>query len=42
VGGIAGGYLGAHYAQKVPPIWIRAFVILVGSGMTVYFFVKAY
>jgi uncharacterized protein len=42
VGGIAGGYLGAHYAQKVPPLWIRSFVILVGSAMTVYFFVKAY
>ena len=42
VGGIAGGYLGAHYAQKVPAIWIRCFVILVGTGMTAYFFVKAY
>jgi uncharacterized membrane protein YfcA len=41
-GGIVGGYLGAHYAQKVPAIWIRSFVILVGTGMTVYFFVKAY
>jgi uncharacterized membrane protein YfcA len=42
LGGIAGGYLGAHYAQKIPAIWIRSFVILVGSAMTVYFFVKAY
>jgi len=42
VGGIAGGYLGAHYAQKVPALWIRWFVILVGTGMTIYFFVKAY
>jgi uncharacterized protein len=42
VGGIAGGYFGAHYAQKLPASWIRWFVILVGTGMTVYFFVKAY
>ncbi len=41
-GGIVGGYLGAHGAQKLPAHWIRWFVILVGTGMTVYFFVKAY
>lgn len=42
VGGIVGGYLGAHYAQKLPPAWIRRFVVLVGAGMTAYFFWKAY
>jgi uncharacterized membrane protein YfcA len=42
VGGIIGGYLGAHYAQKVPPAWIRAFVVLTGASMTVYFFWEAY
>jgi len=41
-GGIAGGYLGAHYAQKVPQAWIRVFVVLVGTGMTIYFFWKSY
>jgi uncharacterized membrane protein YfcA len=41
-GALVGGYSGAHYAQKLPPAWIRGFVILVGSGMTLYFFVKAY
>jgi uncharacterized protein len=41
-GGILGGYVGAHYAQKLPPAWIRAFVVLVGTGMTVYFFWKSY
>lgn len=41
-GGILGGYLGAHYAQKLPQIWIRWFVVLVGAGMTVYFFWKSY
>ena len=42
VGGIAGGYLGAHYALKMPQQWIRMFVVLVGAGMTVYFFWKSY
>jgi uncharacterized protein len=41
-GGIAGGYLGAHYAMKMPQAWIRAFVALVGAGMTIYFFWKSY
>jgi len=42
VGSIAGGYLGAHYAMKMPQIWIRWFVVAVGTGMTVYFFWKSY
>jgi uncharacterized protein len=41
-GALVGGYFGAHYAQKLPQAWIRGFVIVVGTGMTVYFFVKAY
>ncbi len=42
VGAVVGGYYGAHYAQRLPPIWVRRFVIAVGSAMTLYFFVKAY
>src|ERR1700758_3698889 len=42
VGSIAGGSLGAHYALKMPQSWIRIFVVLVGAGMTVYFFWKSY
>jgi uncharacterized protein len=42
LGGIAGGYLGAHYAMKMPQSWIRWFVVLVGAGMTAYFFWKSY
>lgn len=42
LGALVGGYAGAHYAQKLPPAFIRAFVIAVGAGMTVYFFWKAY
>jgi uncharacterized membrane protein YfcA len=41
-GAIVGGYFGAHYAQKLPQPWIRAFVIAVGTAMTIYFFWKAY
>jgi uncharacterized membrane protein YfcA len=41
-GALAGGYFGAHYAQKLPPAWIRGFVIVVGIGMTGYFFWKGY
>jgi uncharacterized membrane protein YfcA len=39
-GAILGGYFGAHYAQKLPPLWIRSFIILIGVGMTTYFFVR--
>ena len=42
VGAIAGGYLGAHYAMKLPQVWIRWFVVATGTGMTVYFFWKSY
>jgi len=42
VGATLGGYSAAHFSQKLPQSWIRAFVILVGSGMTIYFFYKAY
>jgi uncharacterized membrane protein YfcA len=42
VGAVAGGYFGAHYAQRLPQAWVRWFVILTGTGMTLYFFGKAY
>lgn len=42
VGAILGGYFSARWAQKLPPSWIRSFVILIGTGMTVYFFWRAY
>jgi len=42
LGAIGGGFFAAHYAQRLPQRWIGAFVILVGSAMTVYFFVRAY
>jgi uncharacterized membrane protein YfcA len=42
VGAVFGGYFGAHYAQKLPGVWIRRFVIAVGTSMTAYFFWKGY
>jgi uncharacterized protein len=41
-GSILGGYSSAHYAQKLPQAWVRSFVILVGTAMTIYFFIRAY
>jgi uncharacterized protein len=42
VGAVGGGYLSAHYAQKLPQSWIRGFVIFIGTAMTIYFFWRAY
>ena len=42
VGGIAGGYLGAHYAMRMRQSRVRGFVVLVGAAMTAYFFWKSY
>jgi uncharacterized membrane protein YfcA len=39
-GALAGGWFGAHYAQKADPQRVRAMVIGVGVAMTAYFFVK--
>jgi uncharacterized membrane protein YfcA len=41
-GAIIGGYGAAHYAQKVPQAWVRGLVIVIGTAMTIYFFVRAY
>ncbi len=37
---IVGGYGGAWIAQKLPPAWVRGFVMVVGAAMTVYFFLR--
>lgn len=42
IGAALGGYFGAHYSLRLPRIWVRWFVIAVGVGMTIYFFVRAY
>jgi uncharacterized membrane protein YfcA len=42
VGAALGGYSAAHYAQKMPQSLVRATVIVLGTGMTIYFFLNAY
>jgi uncharacterized protein len=39
---IVGGYGGAALAQRLPPSWVRLFVICVGVAMTIYFFRRLY
>ena len=39
IGAIAGYYLGSHYSQKIPQIWVRRIVLLIGfaiSALTFY------
>jgi len=38
-GALAGGWFGAHYAQKADPRRVRAFIIGLGFTMSAYFFV---
>jgi uncharacterized protein len=38
-GALAGGWLGAHYAQKADPGKVRGVVIAIGMTMSVYYFV---
>ncbi|MHB1375054.1 MAG: TSUP family transporter, partial [Thauera sp.] len=35
-----GGYWGAAMARKLPAVWLRRFIIAVGSLLTVYYFGK--
>jgi uncharacterized membrane protein YfcA len=42
LGALAGGYVTAHFAQKLPQVWIRQFVIAAGLSTTIYFFITAY
>ena len=37
-----GGYFGAVGARKVPAVWLRRFIIGVGSVLTTYYFYKTY
>ncbi len=40
VGAAAGGYFGARVALKMNPLYIRRVVIIIGFGMSAYFFVR--
>lgn len=40
VGAMLGGYVGAHYAQKLDPPLVRRLVIFAGFAMSLYFFIR--
>ncbi len=40
VGSVLGGYFGAYFAQKTKPSHVRLIVIIIGFGMTAYFFAR--
>lgn len=40
VGAALGGYFGAYFAQKMDPQHVRYMVIVLGAGMSAYFFLK--
>jgi uncharacterized protein len=39
-GAAAGGYAGAHYAQKIDPARVRSFIVIVGFALSFYFLWK--
>lgn len=40
VASMLGGYLGAHFAQKTKPEYVRVIVIVIGFTLSVYFFAR--
>ncbi|WP_432471850.1 sulfite exporter TauE/SafE family protein [Amphritea sp. HPY] len=41
-GTLAGGYFAAHLSRKLPQQWVRNFVIVASTGITIYFFYDVY
>ena len=42
IGTTLGGYAGGALSKRLPAVWLRRFVILVGAGMTLYYFQALY
>jgi uncharacterized membrane protein YfcA len=40
VGAIAGGWVGARTAKRIDQRWLRAFIIAVGTAVSVWFFIR--
>jgi uncharacterized membrane protein YfcA len=38
IGAVLGGYFGAYFARKTKPEYVRAIVIVIGFGLSAYFF----
>ncbi len=41
IAAIVGGYVGIHASRRLPPYVVKGFVIVIGSILTLYFFMKA-
>jgi uncharacterized membrane protein YfcA len=41
IGALAGGYAGIHAARRLPTRAVKGFVVLIGTVLTIYFFLKA-
>ncbi len=39
---ILGGYLGARFARRIPALWLRRFIIVVGFSLSAIYFYKTY
>jgi uncharacterized membrane protein YfcA len=37
---VMGGYVGARFARKVNPSWIRGMIIVISTAVTVAFFLR--
>ena len=41
-GAIAGYYLGSHYSQKIPQVWVRRIVLAIGFGISAITFYRQF
>ncbi|MDI9848215.1 sulfite exporter TauE/SafE family protein [Rhodoblastus sp. 17X3] len=41
-GSIAGGFAGAHAGSRIPPLYVRLFVIFIGFALSLHFYLKAF
>ena len=42
VGALVGGYVAARVSRKLPPQLVKGFIVLVSTGVTLYFFISMY
>jgi uncharacterized membrane protein YfcA len=42
IAAIIGGYAGARVARRLPPSYVRYAVIVIGFGLSAYYFIKEY
>ena len=40
-GSIAGGFAGAHAGSRIPPLYVRLFVIVIGVALSIHFYLKS-